>query len=257
MARSISPRAAVTTGVILLIASPIAGIVVNVSIAEELPRSQETRRGYDLIAERFDRGHLLPNEVMLTWEKGAAGGEDALDAVPLPLPAADKAAALTSAQRLAAATTAPGTILFRVVPEGEPDMPAGRALPARIEAVPAPPGTTVHIAGLSAGVEQFIASSYSRFPYVVLFVLVVTYLVLLVVFRSVLLPLKAVIVNTLSILASFGALVFIFQWGNFEGLLDFQSPGYVDAILPIVMFCTILGVSIDYEVFLLSRVREA
>ncbi len=302
------PVLAVTTGAILLIASPIAGIVVNVPTAEELPRSQEARRGYDLIAQRFDRGRLLPNEVMLTWEQGSpdpfdperlaalhaygqrlaalegvasvesvvtlpgldsaaatvafwravqTGGEDALDALPLPLPAAVKAAALASAQRLAAATTAPGTILFRVVPEGEPDMPEGRAVPARIEAVPAPPGTTVHIAGLSAGVEHFVTSIYSRFPYVVLFVLVVTYLVLLVVFRSVLLPLKAVIVNTLSILASFGALVFIFQWGHFERLFDFRSPGYVDATLPIVMFCTIFGVSMDYEVFLLSRVREA
>ena len=302
------PVLVVTTAVILLIASPIAGIVVNVPTAEELPCSVEARRGYDLIAERFDRGRLLPNEVMLTWEEGSAdpfdparlaelyeygqrlealegvasvesivtlpgmespaaavafwealaeGGEAALDALPLPLPAAVKAAALSAAERLAAASTAPGTVLFRVVPEGEPDMPEGRALPALIEAVPTPPGTTVHVAGLSAGVEHFVDSIYARFPYVVLFVLVVTYLVLLVLFRSVLLPLKAVIVNTLSILASFGALVFIFQWGNFERLFDFQSPGYVDATLPIIMFCTVFGVSMDYEVFLLSRVREA
>ena len=302
------PVLVATTAAILLIASPIAGIVVNVPTAEELPRSVEARRGYDLIAERFDRGRLLPNEVMLTWQEGALdpfdparlaelyeygqrlealegvasvesivtlpgldsaeatvafweavrqGGDEALAALPLPLPAALKAALLASAQRLAAASTAPGTVLYRVVPEGEPDMPEGRALPARIEAVPPPPGATVHIAGLSAGVEHFVASIYSRFPYVVLFVLAVTYLVLLVLFRSVLLPLKAVIVNTLSILASFGALVFIFQWGNLERVFDFRSPGYIDATLPIIMFCTVFGVSMDYEVFLLSRVREA
>jgi RND superfamily putative drug exporter len=202
-------------------------------------------------------GMESPAAAVAFWEALAEGGDAALDALALPLPTAVKAAALAAAERLAAASTAPGTVLFRVVPEGEPDMPEGRALPALIEAVPTPPGATVHVAGLSAGVEHFVDSIYARFPYVVLFVLVVTYLVLLVLFRSVLLPLKAVIVNTLSILASFGALVFIFQWGNFERLLDFQSPGYVDATLPIIMFCTVFGVSMDYEVFLLSRVREA
>jgi RND superfamily putative drug exporter len=85
----------------------------------------------------------------------------------------------------------------------------------------------------------------------------VTYLVLLLTFRSVLLPLKAVIVNILSLTASYGAVVFVFQDGNFSGLLNFTPLGFVDATLPILMFCTIFGVSMDYEVFLLSRIREA
>jgi hypothetical protein len=81
--------------------------------------------------------------------------------------------------------------------------------------------------------------------------------VLFLTFRSVFTPLKAVIVNILSLTASFGAMVFVFQDGNLSGVLGFTPLGFVDATLPILMFCTIFGVSMDYEVFLLSRIREA
>ena len=148
-------------------------------------------------------------------------------------------------------------MLFSVVPRAQPDLPAGRAVARRILALTPPAGTTLHLAGLSAGVDGFIHAVYSRFPWVVVFVLGVTYLVLLLLLRSVLLPLKAVVVNTLSILASYGALVFIFQYGHLHSLLGFQTQGYVDATLPVIMFCTIFGVSMDYEVFLLTRIREA
>jgi RND superfamily putative drug exporter len=102
-----------------------------------------------------------------------------------------------------------------------------------------------------------VRALYSRFPWVILYIFVVSYIVLLVLLRSVVLPLKAVLMNTLSILASFGALVFVFQEGHFERILNFTGTGAVDATLPIIMFCTIFGVSMDYEVFLLTRMRES
>src|ERR687898_538011 len=101
------------------------------------------------------------------------------------------------------------------------------------------------------------ANPYTEAPYAAAFVLGATYLILLVTFRSVFIPLKAVIVNILSLTASFGAIVFVFQDGNFSNLLNFTPLGFVDATLPILMFCTIFGVSMDYEVFLLSRIKEA
>ena len=85
----------------------------------------------------------------------------------------------------------------------------------------------------------------------------VTYVVLFLTFRSFFIPLKAVVVNILSLTASFGAMVFVFQDGNLSGLLGFTPLGFVEATVPILMFCTIFGVSMDYEVFLLSRIREA
>jgi RND superfamily putative drug exporter len=87
--------------------------------------------------------------------------------------------------------------------------------------------------------------------------MLVTYLVLFALFRSVVLPLKAIVMNALSILASYGALVFVFQEGHFSHLLGFTPLGFVEASLPIVMFCMLFGVSMDYEVFLLTRIREA
>src|SRR5918998_15751 len=126
-----------------------------------------------------------------------------------------------------------------------------------VRAVEAPDGTSFLVGGLSAGQKDFISSLYSKAPFAAAFVIGVTYLVLLVTFRSVFIPLKAVIVNILSLTASFGAVVFVFQDGHLSGLLNFTPLGFVDATLPILMFCTIFGVSMDYEVFLLSRIREA
>jgi putative drug exporter of the RND superfamily len=126
-----------------------------------------------------------------------------------------------------------------------------------VRAVQAPDGTSFLVGGLSAGQKDFISSLYGKAPYAAAFVIGVTYLILLITFRSVFIPLKAVIVNILSLTASFGAMVFVFQDGHLSGLLDFTPLGFVDATLPILMFCTIFGVSMDYEVFLLSRIREA
>jgi len=126
-----------------------------------------------------------------------------------------------------------------------------------VRAVEAPAGTSFLVGGLSAGQKDFISSLYGKAPFAAAFVIGVTYLILLITFRSVFIPLKAVIVNILSLTASFGAMVFVFQDGHLSGLLDFTPLGFVDATLPILMFCTIFGVSMDYEVFLLSRIREA
>jgi len=94
-------------------------------------------------------------------------------------------------------------------------------------------------------------------PRAVLFILLTTYLVLFLLLRSVVLPLKALIMNTLSILASFGALVWIFQDGNLSALLDFAPMGFVETTMPVILFCVLFGLSMDYEVFLLTRMKEA
>ena len=119
-----------------------------------------------------------------------------------------------------------------------------------MRSVEPPEGRRFFVGGLSAGQKDFISSVYDKAPYAAAFVLGVTYLVLLYTFRSVFIPLKAVVVNILSLTASFGAMVFVFQDGNLSEVLNFTPLGFVDATLPILMFCTIFGVSMDYEVFL-------
>ncbi len=167
------------------------------------------------------------------------------------------AARTAAAKALLASTTAPGAILFEVAPRADPSSGSAQALSQTVRRLALPPGYTSHVAGLSAGTHDFLSALYGRFPWVILVVVCVTYVVLLFLLRSAWLPLKAVLVNSLSIMASFGALVFIFQQGHLAGLLNFVPEGYVDATLPVIMFCTLFGVSMDYEVFLLTRMREA
>ena len=116
---------------------------------------------------------------------------------------------------------------------------------------------TMLVDGGTAEIVDVVEKMYSEFPRVALVIVAATYVVLLFLLRSVLLPLKAIVMNTLSILASYGALVYIFQEGNFSSLLGFEPLGFVEASLPIFMFCILFGLSMDYEVFLLSRVSEA
>ncbi len=147
--------------------------------------------------------------------------------------------------------------LLRGVTETSPYVGAARETVGEVRSVEPPNGVSFLVGGLSAGQKDFISSVYGKAPYAAAFVLGVTYLVLLYTFRSVFIPLKAVAVNILSLTASFGAMVFVFQDGNLSNLLNFTPLGFVDATLPILMFCIIFGVSMDYEVFLLSRIREA
>ena len=153
--------------------------------------------------------------------------------------------------------TAGDRALLRTVTESSPYTEEARDTVGEVRAIEPPDGVSFLVGGLPAGQRDFISSLYGNAPLAVAFVLGVTYLVLFLTFRSFFIPLKAVIVNVLSLTASFGAMVWVFQDGNLSGILSFTPLGFVDATVPILMFCTIFGVSMDYEVFLLSRIREA
>lgn len=109
----------------------------------------------------------------------------------------------------------------------------------------------------SAGAEvDIVGELYQQFPRALVLIIGLTYVSLFVLFRSVVLPLKAILMDSLSLFASYGALVIIFQKGFLSSFLGFQPLGFVEATLPIIMFCMLFGLSMDYEVFLLSRMQE-
>ncbi|HET9415973.1 MAG TPA: MMPL family transporter [Candidatus Limnocylindria bacterium] len=138
-----------------------------------------------------------------------------------------------------------------------PDSRDGRELVDAIRAVPEPEFSQETLtAGLSSRSRDFMASFASSVPWAVAIVVAVTGAVLFLTFGSIFLPLKAVLMSLLSITASFGALVWIFQQGNLSGLLDFDPSGTIIASTPILMFAILFGLSMDYEVLLLSRIRE-
>lgn len=118
-------------------------------------------------------------------------------------------------------------------------------------------GIRVLVDGGTAANIDYVDSLYSDFPIALLVISLTTFFVLFFLFRSLVLPIKAILMNILSILASYGALVVIFQDGFLHQLLGFTPLGFVEASSPILLFCTLFGLSMDYEVFLLSRVQEA
>ncbi|TME32564.1 MAG: MMPL family transporter, partial [Chloroflexi bacterium] len=127
---------------------------------------------------------------------------------------------------------------------------------ARVRAVPVPEGSQVLTGGLPSRSADFITSFRSSVPVAILIVVLVTAGVLFLTFGSVFLPIKAVLMSLISISASFGALVWIFQQGHLSGPLGFEPSGAIGAWLPVIMFAILFGLSMDYEVLLLSRIRE-
>jgi RND superfamily putative drug exporter len=155
------------------------------------------------------------------------------------------------------ATVRQDTLLAEVTSKFGQTDDRSKQLVRAIRATPPPPGMRLLVGGGTAGVIDYADRLFDQFPRAAILVVLAIYFVLLLTFGSVVIPLKAVVMNVLSILASYGALVVIFQEGALAEVLHFQPLGFVEASLPIVMFCVLFGLSMDYEVFLLSRVHEA
>ncbi|HRD70378.1 MAG TPA: MMPL family transporter [Legionella sp.] len=118
-------------------------------------------------------------------------------------------------------------------------------------------GISMQLTGTPIINKDVLATISKILPYAILWILVLTYLILLILLRSLFLPLKAIIMNILSLSACYGALVLVFQFGYLHELLDFQPQGMLDISLLVIIFCALFGFSIDYEVFLLTRIKEA
>jgi RND superfamily putative drug exporter len=147
-----------------------------------------------------------------------------------------------------------GSTYLSVVPDVEPLSSEGEQLVADIRATPAP--FPVEVTGQSAQLVDIKDSLFGRLPLAIAIIAVITFLLLFLQFGSVLIPIKALILNLLSLSATFGAMVFVFQDGHLSETLHFTATGQLDATTPILMFCVAFGLSMDYEVFLLSRIKE-
>ncbi len=166
-------------------------------------------------------------------------------------------------------TTANDLTAIYVTPTYGPNRPQSRALVAELRAarpnalgagersaITPPDGIVALVGGGAAEIVDVVDTISAEFPRTAAVVILSTLLILAVLLRSVLLPIKAVFMNMLSILASFGALVWIFQDGNLSALMGFAPLGFVETTIPVILFCVLFGLSMDYEVFLLTRMRE-
>jgi RND superfamily putative drug exporter len=148
-----------------------------------------------------------------------------------------------------------GAVRLSVVPEVEPMSTDAEELVTALRDVPSPLGEVL-VGGQSAHLVDTKAAIAARLPWAGAIIVGATFVLLFLMFGSVLVPLKALVLNVLSLSATFGAMVWIFQEGHGSGLLDFTATGLTDTTTPILMFCIAFGLSMDYEVFLLSRIKE-
>jgi putative drug exporter of the RND superfamily len=242
------PYLLAATAVLLALAAPALGMQLAFPDAGDEPTTATHRRAYDLLAEGFGPGVNGP--LLIVADLRTPG----LDTETLP--------ALT--ERLAAD---PGIAVV-----GEPQTaPTGDAavLPAVPATGPADPATSqtiervrglvpngVYVSGFTAMVDDLTGQLDDTLPVFIAAILAASFLLLMLVFRSIVVPLKAALMNLLSVGGAYGVLVAVFQWGWLGDLFGFEGPVSIASPIPVIMFGILFGLSMDYEVFLLSRIRE-
>jgi RND superfamily putative drug exporter len=247
--------ATLATAALLIIAIPALSLKWGTAALAQLPKNNETRVGFEQAAKIAGPGALGP--VLVVADSGARTVDPA--AVDRYRQAVQKLPGVASVGK--AVTSSDGhAALITVTPTTSPESDASAALVARLRAPTGPsstlPGTTVSVGGAAAQNHDFSDLISGSLWKLLLFVLAFSYVVLLIVLRSVLLPLKAVIMNLLSVAAAYGVLVIVFQYGWTDSIIGFDHLGYVNALTPPLLLAIVFGLSMDYEVFLLSRIRE-
>lgn len=267
--------------VLAALALPVAGMKIGIPEAEILPPKYESRYGADLMQEVFDQRERNAIQVLLRNDKPYTDA----DAISKVEAYQDKISKLDGVQSVSSYITLlhelpagvskamalqdpnlkqqleqlrlvkENEIMLQVVPSMQPNDDKAFELVRELRSMELE-GAETYVTGAISFRLDIIDRITSALPYVVGFILVVTYVVLFVAFRSVLLPLKAVLMNVLSLGASLGIVVLVFQHGLFADLFQVTSTGMVVAMLPVIIFCVVFGISMDYEVFLLSRIAE-
>ncbi|MDY7106038.1 MAG: MMPL family transporter [Actinomycetota bacterium] len=219
------------------------------------PTSQSSRRAYDSITEGFGEGFNGPLILVAELTPGEPSQRQALDAVVARVARTDGVALATPPLTNPAGDTA----VITVVPRSAPNAPETEALveSLREDVIPTAAGAVpVSVSGVTALFADMSELLGRRLPVFIAAVIGVSFLLLMAVFRSVLVPLKAAIMNLLSIGAAYGVVVAVFQWGWGASLIGVDRPGPIMAFVPMMLFAILFGLSMDYEVFLLSRIRE-
>ncbi|MGE0599826.1 MAG: MMPL family transporter [Dehalococcoidia bacterium] len=249
--RSPLPFAAVSAGLLLFLAFPLLKMDLGFTDAGNGSTNLHSRRAYDLLAKGFGPGFNGP---ILAVVDVSEGGQDTIDK------AREAIAKDPNVQAVAEAFSNGGnTVVFSIFPKTSPQDDKTTALVDRLRSKVTPPfetsGANYYFAGSTAGNVDAAEQIQSRMPLLFVGVIGLSFLLLTAVFRSVVIALKAALMNLLSIGAAYGVVVAIFQWGWGGSILGVDK-GPVEVFLPMMMFAILFGLSMDYEVFLISRIRE-
>ncbi len=262
--------AIVSALVMLLIAAPAMALRLGSSDAANDPASQTTHRAYELLAEGFGQGFngpllvvaKVPNPKHEAAENGIlrteapSAGKSSIERLRASIAATPGVVAVAPAKLNPAGDVATIT----VYPHSSPQAYATTQLVERLRNQVDPPleartGLTVYVGGVTAGAVDFATTLGHKLPLFIGVVVLLSALLLLIVFRSLVIPLQAAVMNLLSIGASLGVIVAIFQWGWFGSLFGVQQ-GPIESFIPVMLFAIVFGLSMDYEVFLVSRIHE-
>jgi RND superfamily putative drug exporter len=261
------PIATAAIAFLMLLGAPFLGIKFGLPDDRVLPPGDSARAVQDVLRDQFTSRESTTLEVVAANSGPSASRQADITAYATALSGVSGVARVDAATgsfasgRLVAPAgpasarfTGTSGTWFSVVPSVEPLSASGERVVKDVRAVPAPFATKV--AGPSAQLVDTKASLWARLPWAVGMIAAVTFVVLFLLFGSLLVPAKAVVLNLLSLTATFGAMVWIFQDGHLSGLLNFTPTGTIAVVMPILMFCIAFGLSMDYEVFLLSRIKE-
>jgi RND superfamily putative drug exporter len=252
---------AISVGVLAALAIPAFGMTLNAPSEADLPRSIPIMRSYDRMTDAFPStgaSHEIAVRVPANQVTAARGAVDDL----LARIAADRRFANDQPPQVTEAANGRIFLVSAGIPYDGGSAEADQSLaelrttllPSTIGAVA---GAEFAVSGETAGENDFVASMNAALPWVILFVLLLTFLVMLWAFRAPVIALSAIGLNLLSAGAAYGLLVLVFQHTWAEGLLGFTSTGGITAWLPVILFVTLFGLSMDYHVFVVSRIREA
>jgi RND superfamily putative drug exporter len=257
-------------GVALLVALGLPFFRVTFGQTDDrvLPRTAQAAQAGQLLRDEFDSRESDPLTVVAPTSTVSTGvlstyaaqlsevsGVTRVDAVSGSFSDGRQVAPANPSSTRFAAATGDGTWLSVVV-DVEPYSNAGKQVVSDLRAVPSPLGTT-YVGGSAAVFADSQDAMGSRLPWAIGIIAVATFILLFLFTGSVVLPIKALVLNTLSLSATFGAMVWVFQEGHLSQWLgDFTVTGELDTSMPILMFCIAFGLSMDYEVFLLSRIKE-
>jgi RND superfamily putative drug exporter len=252
--------AGLVAALMLLLAIPGLSLSFRDGALAQFPPGDESRLGAELAAREGPAGASAPTVVVADFERGdarSARNRAVLERYAAGLRATGGIAAVGRPR----ISRDGGAAMLRVVSSDDPESDATRELIRRMRAEGGAASGLDRLARISVGGPtadniDFVALVSGGIWKVFLFVIACSYLILLVVLRSVLLPLKAVLMNALTVGAAYGVLVAVFQYGWLDGPTGYESLGYINSVTPPLLLAIVFGLSMDYEVFLLSRIRE-
>ena len=257
--RVVQRRAGVGAGIalvaLLALAAPLLSMRLAFGDAGNGNTDLTTRRAYDLLADGFGPGANGPLIVAVTMSTGA--DRSALDRLESAIAGTPNVRGVTPARLSPNGATAVLTVIPRTSPQDERTQHLVRHL--RSDVVPgavAGTGATALVGGVTAAGIDASHQYSARLPLVIGAVVLLSFLLLMTVFRSIAVPVKAVVMNLLSIGAAYGVMVAVYQWGWLKDVFNVSQTGPIDPWIPVMLFTILFGLSMDYEVFLLSRIRE-